>query len=478
MSLEVLGEDILLKVLAICDVYTALSVSILNKPLRRVALAKQLWLSLLHDLAFCNVLDLPPAEELQGSATSDLINLVKRFVLGPDTWLPGSSGATIHRQVTFNMGLDRSDVVDFVLLLGGRYVGLRTGEHFSIHELASGRSIWKHASPYGTENFSVDLLEGGTIVRVLLIPVRQNYGGQVLCVQEVDLTSGQCKEVFCSDIPTAAWERWTPSILGDFFIFALRPPSSPLELVFVLVNWRDEVCIVLYLHGRSFSTGRVVLTPTHLVLTHGAIGPPNQQLLAIMSFDSLVPYWNPLREFDFNNQLTPGKMSCAVYERLEYEGRPLCGITTHLSLAVFQSPLHRDSYKIVLYACENKKPQKVLMRLQPPMAEPRAVLLSYRFSPPMHPGEKCGWYWTSAVPAVPILLAPPISYASYCLQDTADGLTWSPEVLDVRCKRAGAVSGDMRTVLTQPREWACMLLSSSGAVIAVVNNCIMVAYYA
>ncbi|KAJ7364242.1 hypothetical protein DFH08DRAFT_949852 [Mycena albidolilacea] len=51
MPFEVLDEDIMLKVISLCDVYTTLSVSTVNKTLRRVAFVKQLWLFSVRDLA-------------------------------------------------------------------------------------------------------------------------------------------------------------------------------------------------------------------------------------------------------------------------------------------------------------------------------------------------------------------------------------------------------------------------------------------
>jgi hypothetical protein len=79
-----------------------------------------------------------------------------------------------------------------------------------------------------------------------------------ISVQELDLVRGQSSEIFGLDLPTGL-ERWMSSILGDFFIFALQP-SNPVQMIFLLVNWRAEEYVVLNYAGRSYSTVIVVST--------------------------------------------------------------------------------------------------------------------------------------------------------------------------------------------------------------------------
>lgn len=64
-------------------------------------------------------------------------------------------------------------------------------------------------------------------------------------MQEVDLVSGHCDEVFHFEIRILL-ERRMASILGDFIIFALHIPGSGLQCFHMLVNWRNETCIILW----------------------------------------------------------------------------------------------------------------------------------------------------------------------------------------------------------------------------------------
>ncbi|KAJ6452936.1 hypothetical protein C8R45DRAFT_1112718 [Mycena sanguinolenta] len=88
MPFAALGDDILLHILALCDVYRVLTVSAVDKRLRVLAQEKQLWLSLIQDSAFRQALELrpPDREELERLSTGELVDLVKRAVVGPPQW--------------------------------------------------------------------------------------------------------------------------------------------------------------------------------------------------------------------------------------------------------------------------------------------------------------------------------------------------------------------------------------------------------
>ncbi|KAJ7925641.1 hypothetical protein B0H13DRAFT_1862903 [Mycena leptocephala] len=125
MDLLSLGEDILLRILLLCDVYTVLRISMVNKPLRQVTLVKQLWLSLICDPTFRTILELPPPdhEELGGLTAAGLMDLVKSAAIGPARWTPGA--ALPHSHITFNTHTVPS-VQAPRLLPGARYMVLRT----------------------------------------------------------------------------------------------------------------------------------------------------------------------------------------------------------------------------------------------------------------------------------------------------------------------------------------------------------------
>ncbi|KAJ7244680.1 hypothetical protein C8J57DRAFT_764711 [Mycena rebaudengoi] len=170
MFLQNIGEDTLLKILAFCDVYTVLCVSMVNKSFRRVALVKQLWLHLMQDIVSCGLLDSPPTETLDAYSTGDIIDEIRRIVCGPETWAPTSSCApTVHRQPSFPTTIDPESLFDVRLIPGGTHALLNTLEDMRLYEVRTGRCVWTRA-PSTPGSFSVDQVEGGNVARILLVP--------------------------------------------------------------------------------------------------------------------------------------------------------------------------------------------------------------------------------------------------------------------------------------------------------------------
>jgi hypothetical protein len=137
---------------------------------------KQLWLSLLRDLGFRGILDLPPEQELENYSTGDIVDQVKRVVVGPAAWLEGfdhgassQSRTMLHRRLCFDSVPDAQDLIDFHLLPGGRYMVIRTRVALHVSDFASGLRIWSYAARLDETRWAVDLLPGGTILHVLVL---------------------------------------------------------------------------------------------------------------------------------------------------------------------------------------------------------------------------------------------------------------------------------------------------------------------
>jgi hypothetical protein len=124
------------------------------------------------------MLDLPPEKELENYSTGDIVDHVKRVVVGPAGWLegfePGASSqsrTTLHRRLCFDSVPDAQDLVDLHLLPGGRYMVLRTRVALHISDVASGLRIWSYAARLDETSWAVDLLPGGTILHVLVLTI-------------------------------------------------------------------------------------------------------------------------------------------------------------------------------------------------------------------------------------------------------------------------------------------------------------------
>ncbi|KAJ6578294.1 hypothetical protein B0H19DRAFT_577749 [Mycena capillaripes] len=142
-----LDIDVLGRVFALVDVYTILSLSRVNRLFREITLTKQVWLSVVRDLA-ARQLIAAPSVDIDQLSKDALINEVKRAVAGPRTWSPESSlTPKLLRRLTFP--LDSSQFVK--LLPGNSYMlchrlvsipGFRDFRAIECFETKSGRLAW------------------------------------------------------------------------------------------------------------------------------------------------------------------------------------------------------------------------------------------------------------------------------------------------------------------------------------------------
>ncbi|KAJ7098897.1 hypothetical protein C8R44DRAFT_888742 [Mycena epipterygia] len=92
-----LDTDILSHIFALTDVYTILSLSRVNKLFHSAAFIKQLWLSVARNLASRWLIDPPADEILEALSTDELVDEVKRGVVGPRIWSPTSSTLLVRK---------------------------------------------------------------------------------------------------------------------------------------------------------------------------------------------------------------------------------------------------------------------------------------------------------------------------------------------------------------------------------------------
>ncbi|KAJ7764185.1 hypothetical protein DFH07DRAFT_956203 [Mycena maculata] len=425
MPFAVLGDDILLKILLLCDVYTVLMLSTVstragesrfespltnlqvNKLLRRIALVKQLWLSLINTGAFRRALDLPPStrEELENRSTRKLMDLVKRIVIGPNPWWPSSSPSAIRRYTITSLA-DIETNFDSFVLPGGRYMVLQshTRENVCIYDIWSNRGVWSYTATSFT-NWKFDLVPGSAIARVLVaVPVERfaHHFRRDICIEEVDLTTGLSREVFSLHFGFKSVSTFS----GDFFLYA-PPPFKFIDVYgpLMVINWRASTYVVLD-YGTSPNSS-AVLIPGYLVAAYSECASPTQLVLTVTQIDAFIPYWKPLSEISFKDKLSPDDISFAVFQRLQYNNHPLGDRLVRVRLTAVPSALYRGAYNIIVYAGQlqpipetptlaMKIGQFITGRRQAPQSSPRPALLSYRFTPPLSPGQPCGWRLISA----------------------------------------------------------------------------------
>ncbi|KAJ7050804.1 hypothetical protein C8F01DRAFT_1377377 [Mycena amicta] len=154
--MDILSEspsDVVLLILAFCDVASVLAVSQTCKRLHTLVFEKSVWISLCRDLQHRQMLDCVLTPELSGPSltTTELIGLIKRIVSGPDSWKTGRA-PTIQREITLPLqaqaqgsrtshGYSRDEVQ---LLPDGRHLLFNQSGTLTCWDVVSQNRIWKH----------------------------------------------------------------------------------------------------------------------------------------------------------------------------------------------------------------------------------------------------------------------------------------------------------------------------------------------
>ncbi|KAJ6586171.1 hypothetical protein B0H19DRAFT_1111663 [Mycena capillaripes] len=305
MTFESLGEDVILQTLSLCDVYAVLSVSMVNKFLRRIALVKQLWLSLVHDLGVRGVLDLPPGE--LNHSTSELISLVKRK---PVPWsilgCPWSQTSLASTTACHKLAFDTETVAGSIGFIASCRI---SDEEFHIHEIWSGRKVFTHAIRTQS-GFQIDLAPDGSIARVFF------------------------------------------AYVADGVYHRRRLPaysSNPLDArSLVLVNWRTSMYVALN-YGITFP---ITLLPSYIAVTYPDSVFPHQLNLLVTDLTSFAPYWKPLDGILLEHQLYVQDMPLVAHARLECDGHPVVDSPHYLRLSAMPSALHQGADDISVHVGE------------------------------------------------------------------------------------------------------------------------------
>ncbi|KAJ7288656.1 hypothetical protein C8J57DRAFT_1280964 [Mycena rebaudengoi] len=238
MRLEQLDEDILCFILCICDVYTVLSMSQVNRSFKRIADSKHIWICLIADLAARGLIDLPHDCPFREFSSAQLREEIKRIVLGPQTWsCPSRSSPIVSRE--FRIPGD-SPPPRLQLLLGGTHLIVEHTSRIELWHIATSAVIW---SCVHTESFFWRrcVAELGDKRFVILLSVDPH----VLRIIHIDLDTGHSAELFRIEPPQGAEFLNEPLLSGDFFLCELTWWYAQSYRLFMVGNWRTWTHTVL-----------------------------------------------------------------------------------------------------------------------------------------------------------------------------------------------------------------------------------------
>ncbi|KAJ7465984.1 hypothetical protein FB451DRAFT_1369776 [Mycena latifolia] len=360
MPLHSLNSDVILHIFTLLDVFTILSISRANKHFRAIAFAKQLWISVVRDLVSRYLIDPPGEENLERLSTAELMQHVKRGVIGPLTWSPSSSvPPTLSRQIHISLEA-----------LRGRYHAefLPEGRHILFYtetgafprgvecwEVRSGRRVWGWSSPdYHVGNATFDFRRGGSEAVVSL----ESYTSpRCMILIEADLRTGKSRQLL--HLPTGAVFSLRPysKLSGDFFVCQADTSNA---YPFLLVNWRSAEFILF--DSNKYVLQRVLLFSGHIGFSyHYELTPTYVHIHDIASLGHL---WRPLSEFAFDNLTDPEEIPHITVDVPGIDNPPDYLYFPRIQVYVAESLVHDEAYELVFEATTEPPRPSLLKRLR------------------------------------------------------------------------------------------------------------------
>ncbi|KAJ7457463.1 hypothetical protein FB451DRAFT_1274958 [Mycena latifolia] len=340
MPFHSLDSDLLLHICMLLDVFTIISISRVNKYLHAIVSAKQLWISVVCDLSARCLIDPPAEENLQKLSTAELMQQVKRGVVGPLTWsstfptLP-----TLSRQISISLETLQGESSHVEFLPEGRHILLYKVTGAFPHgvecwDVRRGQRVWGWASPshpvgHATFNFR----RGGSEAVVLL----ESYAPRNhLLILLANLETGDSWNLLDLPVDPVCIPRVKMS--EDFFLCRVHSPEWPGPVL--LVNWRTAEFVLF--NSSNLEKTQFELFPGHIAFTYyESSTPAHVRIYSIVSFDHL---WRQLSEFTLDGPTDPTEIPHVAVDipGLDTPSKPI------VVFSISESPVHNDSYDLVV----------------------------------------------------------------------------------------------------------------------------------
>ncbi|RDB28087.1 hypothetical protein Hypma_001472 [Hypsizygus marmoreus] len=224
---SILVDDVLLRILSFSDIRSVILASQTNRHLHHLAFSRQVWLALLSDLHARNFVDLMPGQRLHELSTTELVDLVKHMVLGPQSWSASySSGATLARQFRVKADILHLQEHTVKLLSGGQFCLFSGPSTLGCFDLAQSKVIWSYRGSWTDELWATDLdvqvIEGGRAAVILLgVHVLKEHPENFIELLRLDLVSGATTRLLLQQAPDFVVNISCGNICDDFAVVGL-----------------------------------------------------------------------------------------------------------------------------------------------------------------------------------------------------------------------------------------------------------------
>ncbi|KAJ7608784.1 hypothetical protein FB45DRAFT_1067264 [Roridomyces roridus] len=352
-----LVPDIIFAILAFLDISTVISIAQTCQLLHSLAFSKSVWIALVEDLRLRSILDYGP--NLQESSVDELIQLVKRTVLGPDSWLSGPRMSAVVAQRKIHLHPPMSSSIDSMprLLPSGRHVFLNNSTILECWSVAEDRLVWRHkpAVEYAQVlQYAVEEkpAEGSVVIMICErtfppspdVP-RSNY----VEIIQLDLDTGGIMELLFTLLPGPTVVDnpfYLPVICGA--VAAVATSSSQAEYLFL--NWVTRSSLALTCTCDSPEClPQITLIPGHILFkTYNPFTAQDELLVAPLT--ALKPHWQPFLQQETGTLIAWSRdiVFAADLTDLTIFSDPFLWKSI-ARVSVFANPLKTDAYRVWVY---------------------------------------------------------------------------------------------------------------------------------
>ncbi|KAF7326079.1 F-box domain-containing protein [Mycena kentingensis (nom. inval.)] len=368
-----LPEDIFFTILCLCDASTVLIVSQTCRMLHTTANDSGIWRAVVRDLQSRWILE----SDISGLAelsSRELRALVQRAVVGPRSWSPSDAGAPLlplqARRIVLDADIYTGPGVltwenDAKLVANGRYVVFRNNGRLECYSVKENRRVWSHVPETpATHRASVhDFAVGrhperdGDWMVVMVcertypahgaLEQRQNY----VTILEVNPETGKHFPLLVTRVLDSRYDNpFSRPILSGYLAAAVIPSENNVHLV---LDWQRHKFLLLKHSGGS---GRVALTPTHVILKTrcvAAASPSEKPALSEMLhvLDASAAFDDAPDISALGASTEPIDASTLPFSTTKYITRLPSGTrdSTDDEMVVHACPLRRDVWRVWVY---------------------------------------------------------------------------------------------------------------------------------
>ncbi|KAJ6599926.1 hypothetical protein DFH09DRAFT_1504247 [Mycena vulgaris] len=417
-----LVEDVVLRILALCEIYPVVSLGQTNKYFHHISLQKSVWFVLLVDLRARGFLHHTSISDLRALSAQELIGLAKHLQIGPATWLPpppslipeppkkagsqlrssvrrwiGKSGnlpvpefpsPQVSKQLVLYPSIPYLDSEkEAKVLRGGQYVLFKVLACLRVVDTAL---IWTHQSTIpnlsvSAFEFAAETDEDDGTVKIFIGERIQKLNG--VRTTSSTWTSGREHSKQSTPLPLTRPFRENPffnfRLCGDFATVGLYQ-----DFVFecMVINWRRNISFRL----TSSNPLLVEIIPGYLIFTTRAVAGEQVvgQDLCVSTLDSLEKYWAGPTGAASDHPISVKDLDTVISERTSLKN------PTSALLNVHESVVQRGTYRFWLYLSNQK----------------RATLQSYRLA---LEGGGLNWRYGTFHDAEPNMISATISHSGH-----------------------------------------------------------------